>query len=172
MVKALGSRIRISAFDTDVSMDYYREVGDLLFSEPVKALADWKQHMHVSRLQHSVNVSYYSFLLCRKLGLNARAAARGGLLHDLFFYDWAESKGDRTVGHIKYHPCVALENAEKLTELTDMERDIIAKHMWPMSAMPKYRETFIVSMVDKLSATIEFGDYFRISLFCPDKISL
>lgn len=167
MLKALGSKIRLNTFDTDLSMDYFVEVNDLLFSKPVQALADWEQHMHISRLQHSINVSYYSFLICRKLGLNSRAAARGGLLHDLFFFNWR----DENLGssHIKLHPQVALENAEQLCDLTDMERDIIAKHMWPCGGRALYRETLIVSFVDKFCATSEFFDFLRLAAFNPMK---
>ena len=153
MVKALASKIFLSRQDTDIAVEYYREVEDLLFSPEVLRLAGCQQHMDFNRLQHSVNVSYYSFLLCRRLRLNARAAARGGLLHDLFYYDWRKSgTGHR---HVSLHPQVALENAENLAELTDVERDIIAKHMWPLSGVPQYRESFIVSVVDKLCAVME-----------------
>ncbi len=153
MVKALASRIRLSSQDTDIAVEYYREVEDLLFSPEVVKLEDCPQHMDFSRLQHSINVSYYSFIICRRLRLNARAAARGGLLHDLFYYDWRESGTGRR--HISLHPQIALENAENLTELTDMERDIIVKHMWPMFGVPKCRESYIVSLVDKLCAIME-----------------
>ncbi len=43
-----------------------------------------------------------------------------------------------------------------------MEKDIIKKHMWPMTAVPpKYKESFIVTCVDKYCATIEFFKYLR-----------
>lgn len=153
MVKALASRIQLSRQDTDIAVDYYREVGDLLFSPEVLKLEECPQHMDFTRLQHSINVSYYSFLLCRRLRLNARAAARGGLLHDLFYYEWRGSGTGRR--HISLHPQIALENAENLAELTDMERDIIAKHMWPMFGVPECWESLVVSIVDKLCAIME-----------------
>lgn len=168
MYKALGSKINIGGLDTDVAMEYCALVGDLLYSEPVKALADWGQHMHITRLQHSVNVSYYSFLICRKLRLDIRSAARGGLLHDLFFFDWKELK--LGTSHIRIHPKEALQNAEKLTELNDCERDIIAKHMWPCGGRALYRETLVVSFVDKFCAATEYFDYLRLyikGLGCP-----
>ena len=42
------------------------------------------KHHGMNRLDHSLRVSYYSYLLAKKLGLNAVEIARGGLLHDLF----------------------------------------------------------------------------------------
>jgi len=160
----MASRMRLDALDTALSPEYIELVGDLLCSEPVRALADWDQHLHINRLKHSVSVSYYSFLLCRRLGLDYRAAARGGLLHDLFFFDWATLPNGES--HIKLHPQEALRNAEKLTELSGMERDIIAKHMWPCGGRASYRETLVVSFVDKFCALTECLDYLRLRFFC------
>lgn len=57
---------------------------------------------------------------------------------------------------------IALRNALDIFELNDMEKDIIKKHMWPMTAVPpKYKESFIVTCVDKYCATIEFFKYLR-----------
>ncbi len=100
-------------------------------------------HLKVIRLQ-------------KKLNLDARAAARGGLLHDLFYYDWRTTKFD--VGsHAYIHPRVALRNAQKITKLTPKEEDIILKHMWGLTlARPKYKESVIVSLVDDYAAAHEF----------------
>jgi len=168
LIKVFGSRIYVGNSNTELSTEYISLVSDLLYSEPVKALADWGQHKHVNRLQHSVSVSYYSFLICRKLGLDYRAAARAGLLHDLYFF----SRKELGLGaaHIKLHPRAALKNAEILTDLDDMERDIIAKHMWPLGGRAKYKETLVVSYVDKMCALTEYSDYVRLyikGLGCP-----
>lgn len=55
--------------------------------------------------------------------------ARAGLLHDLFYYDWRVTKFSLGT-HAYVHPRIALRNAEKLTDLSAMEKDIIIKHMW------------------------------------------
>ncbi len=37
-----------------------------------------------------------------------------------------------------------------------MEKDIIIKHMWPITIiLPKYKESFIVGCADKFCATVE-----------------
>ena len=38
-----------------------------------------------------------------------------------------------------------------------MEKDIIAKHMWPLTLrkVPKYKESFLISFVDKYTSTSE-----------------
>ncbi|GEO73424.1 HD superfamily hydrolase [Levilactobacillus namurensis DSM 19117] len=136
--------------------EYLAIVSDLLAQEPVQRLANYTQHHHSNRLDHSISVSYNSYLIAKKLHLNARATARGGLLHDLFYYDWRTTKFDLG-SHAFIHPRVALRNAEKLTDLTPMEKDIILKHMWGATlAMPRYRESMIVSLVDDYEAVHEF----------------
>ena len=54
------------------------------------------------------------------------------------------------------HPRIAVKNAEKITELSELERDIIIKHMWGATITPpKYKESYIVTMVDKYCAIRE-----------------
>ncbi len=87
--------------------------------------------------------------------MNVRAIARAGLLHDLFYYDWRKTKFDLGT-HAFIHPRIALRNAEKLTELSPMEKDIIVKHMWGATVgLPKYKESFVVSLVDDYAAMDE-----------------
>ena len=91
--------------------------------------------------------------------LDYKSAARAALLHDLFFYD-CEDKISRPKNHIKNHPKIALENANKLFNLNKKEQDIILKHMWPLTfSPPKYLESFIVTIVDKYCAFKEWSMY-------------
>ena len=130
-------------------------VGDLLKSPEFNKLDICTHHYGVSRKQHCINVAYYSFVVCRRLGLDYRAAARAGLLHDLFYYEW-QSSGIGFMEHAALHSRVALENAAKLTELSELERDIIINHMWLCGSMwPRHRESYIVSMADKICAVWE-----------------
>ena len=153
MIKAIGSRKRAVCKPDGSYQTFLSLVDDLLDTEPVQRLDPFPHHATSSRLQHSVNVAYYSFLLCRQLGLDYRSAARGGLLHDLFFYDLANKKDGPQ--HTWLHPEIALQNAEELTELTETERDIILCHMWPRAHFPRHLESFIVSMMDKVAFLTE-----------------
>lgn len=136
--------------------EYVALVSDLLAKPEVQKLADYTQHHHSNRLDHSISVSYDSYLIAKKHHLNVRATARAGLLHDMFYYDWRTTKFNLG-SHAFIHPRVALRNAEKLTELSPMEKDIILKHMWgATAALPKYRESVIVSLVDDKEAITEF----------------
>ena len=55
------------------------------------------------------------------------------------------------------HPRTALENACKYFNLNEIEKDIIEKHMWPLTLrkVPKYKESVVVTMVDKYCSTKE-----------------
>lgn len=141
-----------SYLDDELYMSY---VGDLLAKPEVQRLSEYTQHHFSTRLEHSISVSYDSYRIAKKLHLNAKATARAGLLHDLFYYDWRTTKFDRGT-HAWIHPRIAVRNAEKLTTLSDLEKDIIIKHMWGATvAPPKYLEGYIVTMVDKYEATSE-----------------
>lgn len=135
--------------------DYLALVDDLIFTDDVQSLKKYTQHHYSNRLEHSIQVSYKSYRLAKKWGGDVRATARAGLLHDLFFYDWRNTKmGEGT--HAYVHPRIALENAKKLTDISPLEEDIIVKHMFGATiAPPKYKESYIVTLVDKYCACEE-----------------
>ena len=130
-------------------------VGPLLTSDEVCQMRRYRRHSNgVSCYDHSVFVAYVSFRLARRLGLDYRAAARAGLLHDLTLRDWSETDVGR-LRRLVVHPRVAAENAERFG-ISELERDIITKHMWPLTpALPRHRESFVVSFADKLCASAE-----------------
>ena len=89
-------------------------------------------------------------------GLDYRAAARAGLLHDLYLQKWEETDVGR-FRRLVIHPQLALENARAFG-LSPMEEDIIGKHMWPLTApLPYYKESYMVSLADKICATLEMA---------------
>lgn len=136
--------------------DYYNLVSDLFALKEVQSLDNFEQHGQISRLRHTFCVSYLSYRFSKKIGLNYKDVARAGLLHDLFYYDWRKAEDNSHRLHGYRHPGFALKNAMEITKLSDMEKDIIKKHMWPLTVSPpKFKESFIVSMVDKYCATME-----------------
>lgn len=141
--------------DWQNDQDYLELVADLLVKPEVQRLADFTQHHYSNRLEHSIRVSYTSYLIAKRLHLDVRSTARAGLLHDLFYYDWRTTKFDLGT-HAYVHPRIALHNAEHLTQLNEKERDIIIKHMWGATlALPRYAESYIVSLVDDYAASAE-----------------
>jgi uncharacterized protein len=137
--------------------EYMECVADLLDKERVWHMQKFRHHFRVSRLEHALNVSYYSYMICAGLDLDGKAAARGGLLHDFFLYDWRVENLPEGK-HAFVHPRIALRNGENLVPLKEKERDIILKHMWPLTwRLPKYPESFIVCLVDKGCALLEMS---------------
>ena len=82
MPKALGSRHMIE--DDGITQEYFEFVKDLLDDDTVQEMKNYRHHYSTTCYQHCINVSYYNYLVCRKLGLNSKSAARAGMLHDLF----------------------------------------------------------------------------------------
>ena len=144
--------------------EYVAIISDLLAQPAVQKLANYTQHHHSNRLQHSIAVSYDSYKIAKRMHLDYRSTARAGLLHDLFYYDWRTTKFDLGT-HAFIHPRVALRNAEKITPLNKNEKDIILKHMFGATmAVPRYPESLIVSLVDDFEAEHEFFGPLRAKL--------
>lgn len=152
MLCAIGSKKNLE------KLPYYDIISDLLGTSEVQQLRAFRHHVRTTRLQHSINVSYYNYLICRFFGWNATSAARAGLLHDLFFYNRKEyDRAPRESFHNARHPKLACAAAEELIPLTRLEEDIILKHMWPVTPLkiPRYRESIVIVIVDKYCAILE-----------------
>ncbi len=136
---------------------YCGAVADLWASEAVQSMDSYPQHGGTSCLLHSLRVSYLSYLHCLKKGTDARAAARAGLLHDLFLYDWHEYHAPRwSLPHGFTHPRAALENARRLFALTPVEEDAILHHMFPLTPLPPTTAVgWAISWTDKYVSLLE-----------------
>lgn len=154
MFRAILSKRDLSKVD-----DYYGCVSDLLDDKAVLSLSEFRHHIGTTRFQHSLNVSYYNFLMCRFFHLDVRAAARAGLLHDLFFYNRKTHKKIES-SHAAEHANIAFYNASQMFPINELEGDMIINHMWPMTPhLPRHRETFVITLVDKFCAVAEVVDY-------------
>ena len=126
----------------------------LLELPEVAKLSQYKHHRGKTRLEHVKEVAYLSFLWGKRLSLDSEAIVRGALLHDLFYYDWLH-EGPRLHGF--RHHNIALENARRITRLTEKEADIIKKHMWPLTVVPpRYMESLVVSLVDTFCSARDY----------------
>lgn len=121
---------------------YFRlALAAIVASAAVKKMKDYTQHGRVSTYRHSMAVSYYSYLAACKLPflkIDRMSTLRGGMLHDLYLYDW-HKPGHK--GHGFSHAGTALVNAEENFDISEKERNIISSHMWPLniSKLPKCR---------------------------------
>ncbi len=137
-------------------------IADILNNNTVNLMKNYRQHYDTSCFEHCKNVAFYSYLICRKFNLDYEAASRAGMLHDLFLYDWRKKTDGRKGLHGFRHPKIALNNSNKLFILSDKEQDIILKHMWPLTVVfPKYKESYIVSFVDKFCAIKESYEHYK-----------
>ena len=135
-------------------------ISDLAENEVVNEMRKFRQHCDCSCYDHCMHVAYYTYLFCKKHNLDYVSATRAAMLHDLFLYDWRVKSDLCPRLHGYRHPRIALNNAMKYFELNDMQKDIILKHMWPLTLpFPKYKESYAVTLADKYSTYIETADY-------------
>ena len=138
--------------------EFFDIIKDVIANDTVKQMKNYRQHCNTSCYKHCMQVAYFTYITCKKLRLDYVSATRGAMLHDLFLYDWRKKYRDIDISglHAFIHPRIALKNASKIFTLNDTEKDIIRNHMWPVTLkFPKTKEAFIVSCMDKYSATAE-----------------
>lgn len=133
------------------------------FVEQMKSV----RHHDSTRLEHLIKVSYQSYKVAKTLKLDYVKAARAGLLHDYYIESVYDQEGiiDKVRLYTIDHPKEAVENAKKIFDLSEIEEDIIRTHMFPMDVkIPKYAESWVVNLVDKVISTTEFGHKFSYQL--------
>lgn len=112
---------------------------------------------------HSVNVARTSMRIARHLPFHVKEKdlARGAMLHDFYLYG-TDNMEWTAYQHGTRHPQAAYENASRLFNLSDTEKNIILSHMWPLTLtrLPLCRESVVVTVADKYCATREFGQHF------------
>lgn len=132
--------------------EFYSIIKDILVNEEFNRLKTIRHH-GITRFNHSLRVSYYTFLTTKKLKLNYIEATRAALLHD-FFTD--ELKNEKMKVSLKMHPQVALENSRRYFDISELQADIIVKHMYPVTKeLPKYKESAIVDIIDDVASVYE-----------------
>lgn len=144
-----------------LAKDLFTRGKDIILSPEAQVMKEFTQHGETTVFEHCIAVAKFSLLIAYflertlKIEVNKDSLVRGALLHDYFLYDW-HVKGSAQGLHGFTHPRVAKENADRDFGLNDIERDIIAKHMFPLTPfLPMYRESVIVSLADKWCALAE-----------------
>lgn len=135
---------------------YIKMVRDILDDKEFNKIK-YIEHHGITRFNHSLKVSYYSYKIAKVFKLDYMQTARGGLLHDFFL-----SNNDRTfkeqILSIFVHPKRAEKNANAKFNITEKEADMIRSHMFPVNlTIPRYAESWIVNIVDKVVGIYEFG---------------
>jgi len=138
---------------------YENCIQDLIKNEHVNLMRNFQQHCRHSCFDHCLYVSYTSYKVCKALKLDYRSAARGALLHDMFLYDWRNTQLPEG-RHAFVHADIAFRNANQVFSLNKKEKDIITKHMWPITLpLPRFKESYIVGFIDKYCTFREIQNY-------------
>lgn len=139
----------------DIEQEFLALVRDILEDTEFQKLSLYRQHRKTTRLMHSINVSYISWLIARKLGWDATAAARAGLLHDFFLYAYGE---DTPSGKLMAfdHPRTAAKNS---AERFDIPRRSVRQScptcsLWGLC--PPAERPGCSRFTDKVCASVEF----------------
>lgn len=129
--------------------EYKKIVKDIFRNTEFKKLCNIEHH-GISRMEHSIKISYYSYKIAKKLNFDYVSVARGALLHD-FFLDGDERDGMEKFFDTFIHPKKALCTAAANFAINDVEKNIIVSHMFPIYlSIPKYKESVLVNAVDKV----------------------
>lgn len=145
-----------------LAKELFTRGSDILLDPKAQQMKNFTQHGKTSVFEHCVSVAKFSLLMAHYLEKTLRikvdrdSLVRAALLHDYFLYDWH----DKTVpGHNIHgftHPRTACRNADRDFGLNNIEKDIISKHMFPLTIVPpRYRESVLVTLADKWCALCE-----------------
>lgn len=146
--------------------EFQNIIKELIENDTVQEMKKYRQHYETTCFDHCYDAAYYCYLICKKYHLDYISATRAAMLHDLFLYDWRVRQPGRKGLHAFTHGKRACENACQLFDLNEKEKDIIIKHMWPVTInFPKSLEGFILTLVDKYCAISESLDVFQTRLF-------
>ena len=147
-------------YNSENYIGFYSIISDMDKHPAIQEMKKYRQHCDISCYDHCLSVAYYSFCICKKLHLYSKSMARAAFIHDLFLYDWRVRQPGRKGHHAFTHPKTSYEKASNLFDLNKKEKDIITKHMWPVTIIPpKYAESYILTLVDKYSALTETFTY-------------
>ena len=129
-------------------------VSDIVLNKDFNKL-NKDMHHGITRYEHSMRVARHSFMACKLFKMKEiNEVTRAALLHD--FYSDEELEGIKSNKKLKKHPEKALNNSLKYFELNDMQKDVISKHMFPVTlSLPKYKESYLVSLIDKVVGAYE-----------------
>lgn len=139
----------------DLSFDYISK--DILKNRKFQRIA-YESHHGITRMEHSMRVAKYVYKISKKLNLDYVSATRAAILHD--FFKNAEFGANRGLIQGVVHPHIALQNASGEFDLNDIEKNAIESHMYPLCCkMPKYKESWVLTGVDKVVAIYEYLSY-------------
>lgn len=154
-------------------VEYYKIVKEILEHPEFIKRKNFNHHSNISVYDHCLAVSKLSYKIARRMHLDYKSAAIGGLLHDFYSKPWQDcsEKTKLLEAHGFTHAKDAMLNAHKYFPNLMNEKidDIILRHMFPLNKIPpKYKEGWIVTTVDKYISL----EVFKNPKFLPKLIGL
>lgn len=134
---------------------FFRCVKKLDEETEFQKLKQYRHHHHTSTYYHSIWVAYLSFWMSKFLRLKCdhETLIYGALLHDYYLYDCHK---DEQSFHWFKHPGISAVNAKRDWSINHIQENIIRRHMFPLTLVPpRYKESVIVSIADKICAVYE-----------------
>lgn len=140
---------------------YYNLVKPILENEEFIKRKYYKHHGDTSVYEHCLKVSLLAYRLSLHFkNMDSDSVAIGGLLHDFYYKPWMDNTVKKPLlkKHGFVHAAEARENSylhfsEFMNPIID---NIILRHMFPLNKVPpKYKEAWLVSLVDKI-VSIDF----------------
>ena len=117
-----------------------------------------ESHHGLTRYIHVMRVSKFTYKISKFLHMDYVSATRAALLHD--YYTSNDMHDITEVKKLNIHPSIARNNALKDFKLNEIEKNAIEAHMFPMGkTLPKYKESWLLTVVDKCVATYEQMKY-------------
>lgn len=136
--------------------EYYDIVKDILSNKEFIKRKEFMHHGKISVYEHSLKVSIFAYKISKKFKIgDYKKVAVGALLHDFYYKPWQDNKEKKPFfkKHGFVHAKEALDNSRKYFSnyLDEKVEDMILRHMFPLNIKPpKYKESWIVTLADKL----------------------
>lgn len=150
-------------------------VEDVLLHDEFQKRKLFLHHHHLSVWDHSILVSFRAFEVAKYFHADARICALAGLLHDFYSQAWISTPELEQLENGKYttlmkekkpfykmHAFTHAEDASEnyirfFPELKNKKiTDSIKRHMFPLTLIPpKYKEGFIITIIDKFNSVHE-----------------
>jgi len=125
---------------------------DILNSKSFQILKTYQHHFRSNTYAHCIAVTLKALRFAKKMHIkvDVKKLVRGCLLHDYYLYNHRSE--ERIPWHLTRHPKIAAENAQRDFNISLVEYDMIASHMWPITFLrfPICREGWILVYADKV----------------------
>ena len=144
-------------------VDKFIEIGRSIIFHPVYLRTRDFTHHDETVFEHTLMVAFEAFRFAEKYALDIESITRGAILHDFFLYDW-HKEGRRVKKplfkkHGFTHARIAYENAKFYFPVNKKEKDVILKHMFPLTLKPPmYIESWAVNVIDDY---VTYREYFK-----------